>query len=126
MPVDIRCHERQPWTVLSVVGELDIVGAPELRQAVVKAVANGARRLILDLSDLDFIDSFGLGVVVGALKRVRQRDGDLAVVCPVPRIRRVFEMCDLDRVLSMHASVEHVMEAGSEAAGSPAPGAGAP
>ena len=125
MPVDIRRHERQQWTVLSVVGELDIVGAPELRQAVVKAVADGARRLILDFSDLDFVDSFGIGVVVGALKRVRQRDGDLAVVCPVPRVRRVFEMCDLDRVLAMHASVEHVTEADSEAACSPALGAGA-
>ena len=107
--VTIRRHERPPWTVLSVAGDLDIVGAPELRQAVVRVVADGARRLVLDISALDFIDSFGIGVVVGALKRLRQRDGDLAVVCPVPRIRRVFEMCDLDRVLAMHASIDEAV-----------------
>ncbi len=106
VPVDIRHHERHSWTVLSIAGELDVVGAPELRQAVVSAVAGGVRRLILDLSQVDFLDSFGIGVVVGALKRLRQRGGDLEVVCPVPRIRRVFEICDLDRVMALHRSVD--------------------
>ncbi len=109
MPVGIQRDERQSFTVLSITGDLDIVGAPELRKAVIQAVADGVRRLILDLSDLDFVDSVGLGVVVGALKRLRQRDGDLAVVCPVARIRRVFEICDLDRVLTMHTSIDHVI-----------------
>ena len=108
MPVSvtIRRHERPPWTVLSVAGELDIVGAPDLRQAVVREVADGARRLALDVSGLDFIDSFGIGAVVGALKRVRQRGGELELVCPVPRIRRVFEICDLDRILALHRSAD--------------------
>ena len=121
MSVTIRRHERQPWTVLSISGELDIVGGPELRQAVVSAVAGGARKLVLDISGLDFVDSFGLGVVVGALKRLRQRNGDLALVCPVPRIRRVFEMCDLDRVLAMHASLDDVVASRSDGPGSEAP-----
>lgn len=108
MPVSvtIRRHERPPWTVLSVAGELDIVGAPDLRQAVVREVADGARLLALDVSGLDFIDSFGIGAVVGALKRVRQRGGELELVCPVPRIRRVFEICDLDRILELHKSAD--------------------
>ena len=102
--VTIRRREQPPWTVLSVVGDLDVVGAPDLRQAVVTAVADGSRLLALDLSDLDFVDSFGIGAVVGALKRLRQRGGDLALVCPTPRIRRVFEICDLDRILALHDS----------------------
>ena len=105
MSVTIRRSEQPPWTVLSVAGDLDVVGAPDLRQAVVTAVAEGSRLLALDLSALDFVDSFGLGAVVGALKRVRQRGGELAVVCPSSRIRRVFEICDLDRVLAMHDSI---------------------
>ena len=64
--------------------------------------------MVLDLSDLDFVDSFGIGAVVGALKRLRQRGGDLALVCPSSRIRRVFEICDLDRILALHDSVESV------------------
>ena len=83
-----------------------MVGAPDLRQAVVKAVADGCRGLILDISDLDFVDSFGIGAVVGALKRLRQRGGELALVCPSRRIRRVFEICDLDRIIGFHDSVD--------------------
>ncbi len=85
-----------------------MVGAPELRQAVVSAVAEGARLVAVDLSDLDFLDSFGIGVIVGALKRLRQRGGDLAVVCPSTRIRRVFEICDLDKILALRQSVDSI------------------
>ena len=110
MSVTIRRREQPPWTVLSVGGDLDVVGAPDLRQAVVTAVADGSRLLALDLSELDFVDSFGIGAVVGALKRLRQRGGDLALVCPSPRIRRVFEICDLDRILALHDSIGGVAE----------------
>ena len=93
-----------------------MVGAPDLRQAVVKAVAEGCRRLILDISELDFIDSFGIGAVVAALKRLRQRGGELALVCPSSRIRRVFEICDLDRIIAMHASIDGAAGPRSESA----------
>ena len=110
MSVTIRRYEKPPWTVLSIGGDLDVVGAPDLRQAVVAAVAEGSRLLALDLSELDFVDSFGIGAVVGALKRLRQRGGDLALVCPSSRIRRVFEICDLDRILTLHDSIDGVGE----------------
>ncbi len=121
MSVTIRRREKPPWTVLSIGGDLDVLGAPDLRQAVVAAVAGGSRLLVLDLSELDFVDSFGIGAVVGALKRLRQRGGDLALVCPSPRIRRVFEICDLDRILAMHDSMDSLLEpsaAGSAGAAS--------
>ncbi len=110
MSVTIRRSEQPPWTILSVGGDLDVVGAPDMRQAVVTAVAEGSRLLALDLSELDFVDSFGLGAVVGALKRVRQRGGELALVCPSSRIRRVFEICDLDRILTLHDSTDTLSE----------------
>lgn len=106
----IRCHEYPPWTVLEVTGDLDVAGSPDLRQAVVSAVAAGTRLLVLDLSGLDFIDSFGLGVVVGALKRARQRNGDVRLVCPVHRIRRVFELCDLDRVMTLNVTLADALD----------------
>lgn len=98
-----------PWSVTAVVGELDVVGGPELRQHVMARVGEGSHRLVLDLSGVDFIDSFGLGVVVGALKRTRLLDGDLRVVVPEPRIRRVFEVCDLDRVFKLYRTVQEAV-----------------
>ena len=106
MQIVSHTHRDGPWTVVTVAGELDVVGGPELREAVITEVTGGRHRLVLDLGGVDFIDSFGLGVVVGALKRVRLLDGDLRVVVPEPRVRRVFEVCDLDRVFELHPTVD--------------------
>lgn len=100
-----HAHRDGQWSVITVAGELDVVGAPELRQHVMRAVADGLHHLVLDLSGIDFIDSFGLGVLIGALKRVRLLDGDLQLVVTEPRVRRVFELCDLDRVFTLHRDV---------------------
>lgn len=109
MQIVVHAHHQAPWTVLTVAGELDVAGAPELRQHVMTAVRTGAHRLVLDLTGVDFIDSFGLGVLVGALKRVRLLDGELLVVVPEPRVRRVLEVCDLDRVFTLHHTLDQAI-----------------
>lgn len=101
----VHAHRDGQWSVLTVAGELDVVGAPELRQHVMHAVSDGLHHLVLDLSGVDFIDSFGLGVLIGALKRVRLLDGDLQLVVTEARVRRVLELCDLDRVFSLHTDL---------------------
>ena len=88
-----------------------MAGAPRLRQEVAQLVAAGDARLVLDLAAVDFIDSTGLGAVIGALRRVRSHDGELVLVCPEPRLQRVFEMCDLDRVFELHGSVDAAVDA---------------
>ncbi|SUZ83844.1 uncharacterized protein METZ01_LOCUS36698 [marine metagenome] len=108
MRLDVHRSPRDGCVVLVLIGELDLAGAPRLRQAVVAEAAAGERHVVLDLTAVDFIDSTGLGVVVGALRRLRTHDGELSVVCPEPRLRRVFEMCDLDRVFTLYGSVDDV------------------
>lgn len=109
MQLVVHAHEQAPWTVLTVAGELDVAGAPELRQHVMTAVRKGSHRLVLDLTGVDFIDSFGIGVLVGALKRARLLDGDLLLVVPEPRVRRVLEICDLDRVFTLFRTLEEAI-----------------
>jgi anti-sigma B factor antagonist len=101
------------WSVVTIAGELDVIGGPELRQQVMTEIREGRHRLVLDLTGVDFIDSFGLGVIVGALKRVRLLDGDLRLVVPEPRIRRVFEVCDLDRVFALHTTLDEAIASGA-------------
>ena len=99
-------HERAGWHVLTVSGELDVATAPRMRGEIVRLVADGVTDLVLDLSGVDFIDSFGLGVLVGALKRVRSHGGRMSVVITEPRVLGVVELTGLDRILDMSASVD--------------------
>jgi anti-sigma B factor antagonist len=93
-------------TVLTVEGEVDIATAPKLREKLVELAAGGANRLVVDLEKVEFLDSTGLGVLIGGMKRLRSTDGDLTLVCTQPRILRVFEITGLNRAFAIHDSVE--------------------
>lgn len=101
--------ERDGWAVLAVGGEVDVATAPRLRERLIELVNSGKHRIVVDLSDVDFLDSTGLGVLVGALKRVRSHDGDLALVCTESRILKVFEITGLTKVFAMHLSVDEAV-----------------
>lgn len=88
--------------VIAVHGQADLHTAPELRAAITEALDAGARGLVIDLSEATFIDSMTLGVLLGAVKRLRPSGGKVTVVCVDPHIRRIFEITLLDRVFSLH------------------------
>jgi anti-sigma B factor antagonist len=98
--------DKDRWTVVVVRGEIDVATAPRLREELISLVNEGRLRLVVDLDSVDFIDSTGLGVLVGALKRIRTHDGELVLVCTAPRITKGFEITGLDRVFSIHDSVD--------------------
>ena len=93
-------------TVVAVEGEVDLATAPRLKEFLLDLVAEGVTEVVLDLSGVDFLDSTGLGAVVAAFKRVRAHDGHMAVVVTSARVRRAFEITNLDRVLSLTTSVD--------------------
>lgn len=106
MDLRLDVSEREGWTVLEVGGEVDVATAPRLREQLIKLVNDQRYRIVVDLLGVDFIDSTGLGVLIGALKRVRTHDGDLVLVCADARIVKVFEITGLDRVFEIHGSVD--------------------
>jgi anti-sigma B factor antagonist len=97
---------RPPYTVLVVKGEVDVYSAPRLREMLVEMVTEGRRQIVADLEGVDFLDSTGLGVLVGGLKRLRSNDGDLRLVCTQPRILKIFEITGLTTVFRISESVE--------------------
>lgn len=108
--------ERDGWSILSASGEIDVVSAPEIRTGVVNLVAQGRTDLVLDFERVDFIDSFGLGVMVGALKRVNSHGGRLRVVIRETRVRGVLELTGIDRVLDIYDSVDAAVADGATGA----------
>jgi anti-sigma B factor antagonist len=89
-----------------VAGEVDIYTAPALRERLVALLADGQARIVVDLTRVDFMDSTGLGVLVGALKRAKERDGRLVLAGAHGTVQRVLGVTGLDRVFEMRATVE--------------------
>lgn len=96
------------YTVVAVTGEIDVYTAPLLREALVGLADSGPRCVVVDLTAVEFLDSTGLGVLVAALNRFRRHDGDVELICPQPRILRVFEITGLTRVFTIRPSLEDV------------------
>ncbi len=101
----------RPVVVIVVHGQADLHTAPDLREAITEAIDGGASGLIVDLTDATFVDSMTLGVLLGAVKRLRPRGGKVAVVCVSPHIRRIFEITLLDRVFGLHETLDEARAA---------------
>lgn len=106
MPLPMRTLDSGEWVVLQVAGEIDMASAPQLRQRVVALVTDGVRALVLDLSNIGFCDSTGLGVIVAAVKRLRTNDGDLRVVTNDERLLALFEITRLDQVFEVFPDID--------------------
>ena len=101
-------------TVISVTGEIDVYTAPTLRERLNELVADGEYHLVVDMAGVDFLDSTGLGVLVGGLKRARSHDGTLQLVCDQEKILKVFRITGLTKVFPIHASLGEALTAGPE------------
>lgn len=104
-------------TVLEVGGEVDVYTAPRLRERLIELIDAGARRVVVDLGRVDFLDSTGLGVLVGALKRLRSAGGSFALVCDKEPLLKIFRITALDQVFPLHATVDAAVAADASGPG---------
>lgn len=109
--LQVEVRDQGSWRIVTASGQLDVATAPQFRQSLVKAQYGGETNVLVDLDAVEFMDSMGLGVLIGGLKRARSHDAQLVVVCSHPRLLRLFELTGLDRVLSIVADVRTVLEA---------------
>ena len=108
--------------VLEVGGEIDVYTAPQLRERLVALVDSGDRRVVVDLARVEFLDSTGLGVLVGAPKRLRGAGGELSLVCSQERLLKIFRITGLDRVFTLFESVAAATADGEDPAADRTPG----
>jgi anti-sigma B factor antagonist len=97
--------------VLQISGELDAYTAPILRDRMRDLTAVGVVNVIADLRQVDFLDSTGLGVLIGGLKRFREHGGSLAPVASQPRILKIFQITGLTAVFPPRPTVASAIDA---------------
>lgn len=109
--MDITVNEVAPGqAVLVASGRLDLVSAHELRAAVEQVVAAGRTRVVVDLSGVPFVDSSGLGMLVGGLKHARQAGGELRIAGAGAQVKTVLELTKLSRVLRPYDSADEALQ----------------
>ena len=99
--------------VVALGGEVDMFDAPALEHDLAKIAMRGARRVIVDFTSADFIDSTVLGLLVREVERLREDGGDLLVVSSDPRILRAFEITGLDRMFTIEPTLDGAVTAGA-------------
>ncbi len=97
-------------TVIALSGEVDLYTAPEFKQELLETISQGAKEVIVDLSDTTFIDSTTLGVLVGGVKRLRPNGGQLSLVCTDRNITKIFEITGLDRVFTIYPTRDEAVD----------------
>ena len=106
MTLTTEIEEQEGAVVLVVRGDVDVAVTAELTDALREAIGEDGRQVVVDLEFVDFIDSAGLGVLVGGLKRARTSHGDLVLVCTGRSVLKILEITGLTRVFELHAARE--------------------
>ncbi len=115
MIVDVL-HRPDGITVASPRGRVDLQTASDVKRQLVGLIAEGHHRLIVCLRDTTFIDSSGLGALIGALKAARQVDGDLRIAEPLQQAQIILDLTSLNRVLYPHTSLEEAIDSYQQSA----------
>ncbi len=110
MELSLDYRKEGDKTVLEVGGEVDVYTAPKLREKLVELVGEGHYQIIVDMTKVEFLDSTGLGVLVGGLKRVRSHDGSLSLVCNQERILKIFRITGLTKVFPIYDSLDEALQ----------------
>ncbi len=104
MKLTVTTHEG--YAAVRPVGRLTASGAPRLKQEVQKLIESGQPRIVVDLAETEFIDSSGLGALIGGLKAARVAEGDLRLASATDPVKSVLKLTSLDRVLKDYPTAE--------------------
>ena len=107
MEIDVARHGGA--AVVRLNGRLDLLSAADVKGRLAQVVALGDRRVVVDLKEVPFVDSSGLGALIGGLKAARQAGGDLRIARPAQQAQTILELTTLNRVLRPYATVEEAL-----------------
>ena len=110
--LQITTESSDAYALCRPQGELDAYTVNDFREAL--RGLTGTNRVLLDLSDVPFMDSAGLGALTGGIRRIREAGGDVAVACSRPTLTRLLHTTGFDRIVPVTETVEAAIQALSE------------
>lgn len=108
--MELTTNTHDGFSVVSITGRLTASGAPLLRNTISDLIEADNARIVVDLADTEFIDSSGLGALIGGLKSARVAGGDLRIAAVPESVRTVLRLTNLDRVLRSHPTAESAFD----------------
>jgi anti-sigma B factor antagonist len=99
--VNVRESEGDAY-VVELGGEIDVYTSPKVKDAITELIDQGHYNLVINLEKVRYIDSTGLGVLIGGLKRVREHGGSVSLVCTNPQIRKIFDITGLVKIFGIY------------------------
>ncbi|MFP4498845.1 MAG: STAS domain-containing protein [Vulcanimicrobiota bacterium] len=96
--------------VLEVNGEIDVYTSPKVKETISELIEKENYKLIINLEGVRYIDSTGLGVLIGALKKVREHDGGINLVCNNPQIKKIFNITGLVKIFGIYKDEEEALK----------------
>ena len=102
--MELSYEVKDSYAEIKAAGRLNMVSAPKLREFVADVVSSGSNRIVVNLGETAFMDSSGLGALIGCLKAARQAGGDLRIAAVQPQVKMVLELTSMDRVLTSYPS----------------------
>lgn len=106
MELEITTELTDGRCVMTLAGEVDIYTAPRLKESLVEQIEGGCRDIVVDLEGVGFIDSSGLGVLVGGLRRAKESSGSIRLVCSRDNVLKIFRITGLDKVFPIFETIE--------------------
>jgi anti-sigma B factor antagonist len=105
----VESRESGDWTVVDAKGEIDLYTAPRLKEELADLLQRDRNRIVVNLGSVEFLDSTALGVLIGALKKCRERDGAFALAAPTETVQKVLRITGLHKVFPVHGTVDEAI-----------------
>ncbi len=102
MDIKVNVRESGDAYVVELGGEIDVYTSPKVKDAITELIDQGHYNLVINLEKVRYIDSTGLGVLIGGLKRVREHGGTVSLVCTNPQIRKIFDITGLVKIFGIY------------------------
>ena len=104
--MDLTTTHHDNYSVIAVSGRLTAIGAPIVRKTVIELIEQGSTQIVVDLGETTFVDSSGLGALIGGLKSARVAGGDLRIAAVPDSVMTILKLTNLDRVLRSHPTAD--------------------